>query len=136
MSADRLQQAEDSLKHRYDGYVGVFDSGVGGISVLKELVKEVPDENYLFFGDSLHAPYGEKTPGEIRKLTMKGIDRLAEAGVKAIVIACNTATSAAAAEVRQKYQPHLPVIGIEPAIKPAAEACPHGKISSELPRRR
>ena len=128
MSADRLQQAEDSLKHRYDGYVGVFDSGVGGISVLKELVKEVPDENYLFFGDSLHAPYGEKTPGEIRKLTMKGIDRLAEAGVKAIVIACNTATSAAAAEVRQKYQPHLPVIGIEPAIKPAAEACPHGKI--------
>ena len=128
MSADRLQQVEDSLKHRYDGYVGVFDSGVGGISVLKELVKEVPDENYLFFGDSLHAPYGEKTPGEIRKLTMKGIDRLAEAGVKAIVIACNTATSAAAAEVRQKYQPHLPVIGIEPAIKPAAEACPHGKI--------
>lgn len=92
MSADRLQQVEDSLKHRYDGYVGVFDSGVGGISVLKELVKEVPDENYLFFGDSLHAPYGEKTPGEIRKLTMKGIDRLAEAGVKAIVIACNTAT--------------------------------------------
>ena len=50
MSADRLQQAEDSLRHRYDGYVGVFDSGVGGISVLKELVKEVPDENYLFFG--------------------------------------------------------------------------------------
>ena len=81
MSADRLQQAEDSLRHRYDGYVGVFDSGVGGISVLKELVKEVPDENYLFFGDSLHAPYGEKTPGEIRKLTMKGIDRLADAGV-------------------------------------------------------
>ena len=128
MSADRLQQAEDSLRHRYDGYVGVFDSGVGGISVLKELVKEVPDENYLFFGDSLHAPYGEKTPGEIRKLTMKGIDRLADAGVKAIVIACNTATSAAAAEVRQKYQAHLPVIGIEPAIKPAAEACPHGRI--------
>ena len=48
MSADRLQQAEDSLRHRYDGYVGVFDSGAGGISVLKELVKEVPDENYLF----------------------------------------------------------------------------------------
>ena len=57
MSADRLQQAEDSLRHRYDGYVGVFDSGVGGISVLNELVKEVPDENYHFLGDYLHAPY-------------------------------------------------------------------------------
>ena len=128
MSAELSQQADASLRHKYNGYVGVFDSGVGGISVLKELVREVPDENYLFFGDSLHAPYGEKTPAEIRSLTMNSIDRLADAGVKAIVIACNTATSAAVAQVRRKYQQKLPVIGIEPAIKPAAEACPHGKV--------
>lgn len=106
----------------YENYIGVFDSGVGGISVLKELVRELPNENFLFFGDSANAPYGEKTNEQIRALSMRIADGMVEDGVKAIVIACNTATSAAAPAIREKYQPKIPIIGVEPALKPAAEA--------------
>lgn len=112
----------------YKGYIGVFDSGVGGISVLQALVKELPDEDFLFFGDSANAPYGEKTLDEIRKLSMSCADRLAGAGVKAIVVACNTATSAAIRPMRDKYGRRMPVIGVEPALKPAAEHEHHGRI--------
>jgi glutamate racemase len=106
----------------FKDYIGVFDSGVGGISVLKELIRELPYENFLFFGDSANAPYGEKTTEEIQHLSMNIADHLVEEGVKAIVIACNTATSAAASLMREKYQAKMPVIGEEPALKPAAEA--------------
>ncbi len=106
----------------YEGYVGVYDSGVGGISVLREIVKVLPDENYLFFGDSANAPYGEKPTEEILHLSMGIADQMVDEGVKAIVIACNTATSAAAREIRAKYENRMPIIGVEPAIKPAAEA--------------
>jgi glutamate racemase len=103
---------------KYQNYIGVFDSGVGGISVLKELKKVLPNENYIFYGDSLNAPYGDKTKEEILSLSTNIVDYLINNGVKAIVIACNTATSAAAKELREKY-PNIPIIGIEPAIKPA-----------------
>ncbi len=106
----------------YHNYIGVFDSGVGGISVLKELTKELPQEDFLFFGDSANAPYGEKSTEEIQRLSMNIADRMVENGVKAIVIACNTATSAAALLIRNKYQKDIPIIGVEPALKPAAEA--------------
>lgn len=106
----------------YKDYIGVFDSGVGGISVLKALVRELPYENFLYFGDSANAPYGEKTTEEIQTLSMNIADRFVKEGVKAIVIACNTATSAAAPLIREKYQSVMPVIGEEPALKPAAEA--------------
>lgn len=106
----------------YQDYIGVFDSGVGGISVLKALIKELPYENFLYFGDSANAPYGEKTTEEIQRLSMRIADRFAADGVKAIVIACNTATSAAAPIIREKYQARMPIIGEEPALKPAAEA--------------
>lgn len=101
--------------------IGVLDSGVGGISVLRELVKLMPGENYIYFGDSANAPYGTKTPGQVTELTMKNVSRLLEMGAKAIVVACNTATSAAIEVLRQTY-PQVPVIGIEPALKPAAAA--------------
>lgn len=98
--------------------IGVFDSGVGGISVLRELVKLMPQENYLYLGDSLHAPYGTKSLEEVRELTIDHVNFLLENGAKGIVIACNTATSAAVAGLRQMYT-EVPLVGIEPAIKPA-----------------
>lgn len=113
---------QDGHGMKYKDYIGVFDSGVGGISVLKALIKELPYENFLYFGDSANAPYGEKTTEEIQKLSMNIADHFVEEGVKAIVIACNTATSAAAPLIREKYQKKMPVIGEEPALKPAAEA--------------
>ncbi len=109
------------------GFVGVFDSGVGGISVLKSLVAELPHENFNYFGDSANAPYGEKTTDEVLELSRAIVDRFVANGAKAVVIACNTATSAAAPALRKQY-PDLPIIGIEPALKPATEAPDHGRI--------
>lgn len=98
--------------------IGVFDSGVGGISVLRELVALMPNENYIFLGDSKNAPYGTKTLSEVQQLTLADASKLMERRVKALVVACNTATSAAIKILRHKY-PDMPVIGIEPALKPA-----------------
>ena len=101
--------------------IGVFDSGLGGISVLRACVRLLPQENFLFFGDSANAPYGEKSLDQVRALTLSAVDRLLEQGVKGIVVACNTATSAAIGLLRQLH-PGLPIIGIEPPVKPAALA--------------
>ncbi len=98
--------------------IAVFDSGVGGISVLKELLTLMPNENFIYYGDSINAPYGIKSADEIRVLTRKNAEILLEKGAKAIVIACNTATSVAADFLRKEY-PEIPIIGIEPAVKPA-----------------
>lgn len=106
--------------------IGVFDSGVGGISVLRELVALMPNENYIFFGDSKNAPYGTKTLEEVQRLTCADAGYLLAQGVKALVVACNTATSAAINILRETY-PDIPVIGIEPALKPAV-------LSKEQPR--
>ncbi|WP_346884243.1 glutamate racemase [Clostridium sp. UBA4395] len=107
--------------------IGFFDSGVGGISVLKEAVKLLPKENYIYIGDSLNAPYGVKTPEEVRKLTFNMVDKLISMNVKAIVVACNTATSIAIDELRMSYK-EIPIIGIEPALKPAVENYGNGII--------
>ena len=104
--------------------IGVFDSGVGGISVLRELMALMPNENYIFFGDSANAPYGTKTLDEVVKLTCKDAAYLYEQGVKAIVVACNTATSAGVKILRERYT-DIPVIGIEPALKPAVLSAKH-----------
>ena len=98
--------------------IGVFDSGVGGISVLKEFVKQLPGENFLYYGDSAHAPYGTKNTEEIQTLSKHICEYLYGRGVKAIAVACNTATSAAIGVLRQIYT-DIPIIGIEPALKPA-----------------
>ena len=104
--------------------IAFFDSGVGGISVLREAVKLLPNEDCLFFGDSANAPYGTRTRQEILELTLGHARRLYESGIKALVIACNTATSAAIIELRRIYT-DIPVIGIEPALKPAALMSSH-----------
>ncbi len=108
-------------------FIGVFDSGVGGISVLKSLVAELPHENFSYFGDSANAPYGEKTQEQVLELSRAIVERFVEQGAKAVVIACNTATSAAAPTLRDQY-PDLPIIGIEPALKPATLAPGDGRI--------
>ena len=113
----------------YKNNVGVFDSGVGGISILHALAQELPRESFVFFGDSANAPYGEKSPSEVLELSRGITERLLGMGCKAIVIACNTATSAAAEHLRAQY-PSIPIIGVEPALKPAAlsEQGHHGRV--------
>lgn len=107
--------------------IGVFDSGLGGISVLRGILRLLPGEEYVYFGDSLHAPYGVRPVEDVRTLANAAVEHLLDRGCKAIVIACNTATSAAAAQLRQQY-PHVPIIGVEPALKPAVERHPGGRI--------
>ena len=109
------------------GYIGVFDSGVGGISVLRELIAQMPQEKFLYFGDSANAPYGVKTTEEVRALSLQAAAHLANRGLKALVVACNTATAASIRTLRQEY-PGLVVVGIEPAVKPAAERFPGGRV--------
>lgn len=107
--------------------IGFFDSGVGGISVLKEALKIMPNEDYIYYGDSINAPYGVKKLEEVRELTYKAVEFLIDKGAKAIVIACNTATSAAVASLRKTY-PDMPLVGIEPALKPAVEMHKDGPV--------
>lgn len=112
-------------KDAYKNSVGVFDSGLGGISILRGLVRELPHEDFVYFGDSAHNPYGEKTPEQVLDLSRAIVEDMVRAGCKAVVIACNTATSAAADVLRDEY-PDLPIIGVEPALKPAVLAGRHG----------
>ena len=108
-------------------YIAVFDSGLGGISVLRHLVRVLPQERYLYFGDSANAPYGTKSKEEVKKLTFSAAEMLRSRGIKALVVACNTATSAAIADLRMAY-PDIIVIGIEPALKLAADTFPGGTL--------
>ncbi len=106
--------------------VGVFDSGVGGIGTLAALRRELPRERFLFYGDTANAPYGTKSREEVMACVSRIMDHLLAQDVKAVVIACNTATAVAAAELRARYA--LPIIGIEPALKPAHELRREGQI--------
>ena len=104
---------------RVQAPVGMFDSGVGGISVLREAVRQLPNERFIFFGDTKNAPYGTKTREEVLSLSRRVVETLLGKGCKAIVIACNTASSAAAAPLRAVYT-EIPIIAMEPALKPAS----------------
>jgi glutamate racemase len=106
--------------------IGVMDSGVGGISVLKHIHALLPHENLIYFADSKYAPYGSKTPEEIIARCMEIADFLLQKDIKALVVACNTATAAAIDELRETFD--IPIIGMEPAVKPAAEASKNGVI--------
>lgn len=108
-------------------FIGVFDSGVGGMSVLKHLVAQMPHEEFHYFGDSAFAPYGTKPKAQIAQRSAAIAKKFIDEGAKALVIACNTATAAAADELRAAY-PHLPIVGVEPALKPAVTAYPHGTV--------
>lgn len=98
--------------------IGVMDSGMGGVSVLREVKNLLPNENFIFYGDSANAPYGDKSLDDIRNLTDAVVSKLIDQRVKAVVIACNTASSASGNILRGKY-PWLPIVAIEPALKPA-----------------
>ena len=111
-----------------EAYIAVFDSGVGGISVLRHLVRLMPDERFLYLGDSANAPYGTRSREEVKRLTFDAAANLQERGIKALVVACNTATSAAINELRYA-NPGLIVIGIEPALKLAVDHFPGGRIA-------
>ena len=108
-------------------YIGVFDSGVGGISVLRHLRKLMPGERFLYYGDSANAPYGKRSAAQVQQLTLAAAEKMMAYGLKALVVACNTATSVAIRTLREKY-PELIVIGIEPAVKPAVDQFPGGRI--------
>src|SRR3972149_6859901 len=98
--------------------IGIFDSGIGGTSIWKEVVKLLPNENTIYLADSKNAPYGEKSSEEIIALSVKNTEFLLSKGCKLIIVACNTATTNAIDYLRKNYA--IPFIGIEPAIKPAA----------------
>ncbi|MBC7786776.1 MAG: glutamate racemase [Methylophilaceae bacterium] len=109
--------------------IGVLDSGVGGLSVLKHIHALLPQEHLIYFADSKHAPYGNKTPKQIEQRVFAVAKFLLAHGAKALVIACNTATAAAAESLREKYAfLDIPIIGMEPAVKPAAEVTKNGII--------
>lgn len=108
--------------------IGVFDSGVGGLSVLRALLAELPQEQFVYVADSGHAPYGERGDAFVAERTRVLSHWLRHThGIKALVVACNTATAAAIHEVRARH-PDLPLVGIEPAIKPAAAATATGRV--------
>lgn len=99
--------------------IGIFDSGVGGITVLHEALRQLPQEKFIYYADTDHVPYGTKTKEEVKQLVMDAVDFMAGEGIKALVVACNTATSIAIKDLREKY--HFPILGMEPAVKPAVE---------------
>jgi glutamate racemase len=99
--------------------IAFFDSGIGGITVLTEAIRQLPKEDFLYVADTLHVPYGSKTKAEVKKHIMNAMNVILREEIKAIVIACNTATSIAISELRAFMD--IPVIGMEPAVKPAVE---------------
>lgn len=107
--------------------IGVFDSGLGGLTVLADIRRLLPKADLIYIGDSANAPYGERSKGEIVKLSEQNIDYLISKGAEVIVIACNTATSAAGERLRAKYK-EIQIIGLEPALKPAVKNTVGGKI--------
>lgn len=109
-------------------YIAVFDSGVGGVSVLRELLRLMPGENFYYFGDSINAPYGRRSTEEVRDLTLAaGKKLLGDLDAKALVVACNTATAAAIEDLRRAYPDRI-IVGIEPALKLACDRHPGGTV--------
>ena len=101
--------------------IGFFDSGIGGLTVLHQALHDLPEEEYIYYADTDHVPYGQRSKEEILLYTEEAVRFLIRQDVKAIVIACNTATSAAIELLRRRYP--LPILGMEPAVKPAVAAC-------------
>ena len=106
--------------------IGVFDSGVGGLSVLREIWAQLPSEDTVYFADAAHCPYGARSADEIRELSVNIADFLIQRGAEVIVVACNTASAAALRHLRERFS--VPIVGMEPAVKPAAERTHTGKV--------
>lgn len=107
--------------------IGVFDSGVGGLSVLREIIRQLPHEDIIYVADQVHVPYGQRSLEEVRIFAHAITDYLLSKGAKLIVVACNTASAAALKSLRQSH-PHIPFVGMEPAVKPAAESTKSGAV--------
>ena len=122
-----IRGAASVVRSMREAPIAVFDSGVGGLSVLAEIQRLLPHESLLYFADCGHIPYGEKTPEFIRQRCNVMAGFLREQGAKALVIACNTATVAAVADLRRDF-PEWPIVGMEPAVKPAAAATRSGVV--------
>lgn len=114
------------MGHRSDP-IGIFDSGVGGLSVLKELWRQMPGEEYIYLADQAHVPYGQRSLGEVRSFSEQISRYLMEQSAKLVVVACNTASAAALYHLRQTF-PDVPFVGMEPAVKPAAEFTDSGVV--------
>ncbi|MFC5467448.1 glutamate racemase [Cohnella suwonensis] len=99
--------------------IGFFDSGIGGLTVLDEALRRLPDQDYLYMADTLHVPYGTKTEDQVRAYVLEAVETMIGEGIDALVLACNTATSIAVGDLRERYS--LPIVGMEPAVKPAVE---------------
>ncbi len=106
--------------------IGVFDSGIGGLSVLKEIRKQLPDQDFIYIADSVFTPYGEKSEEEITQRCLQLVESLISRGAGIIVVACNTATAIAVNALRRKFS--VPIVAMEPAVKPAVENSQKGKV--------
>jgi glutamate racemase len=106
--------------------IGLFDSGVGGLTILSALRRELPNEQYVFFGDTAHCPYGNRSEANIIELSLQASQFLVDQGVKLIVVACNTASQVALGALRATFS--VPFVGIVPAVKPAARVTKRGRI--------
>ncbi|GCE19500.1 glutamate racemase [Dictyobacter kobayashii] len=119
-------QDQSKLSNVARAPIGVFDSGAGGLTILAALRKELPDEHFIYFGDTANCPYGTRSEDEIIELSLRASRFLIDQGVKLIVVACNTASQAALSVLRATYS--IPFIGVVPAVKPAARATRRGRI--------
>lgn len=126
MEATQKQSNNRTIEQSNRQPIGVFDSGLGGLSVWLELVKLMPNESIIYFADSGNCPYGNRSKAEIIDLSIRNTEFLLEQGAKVIVVACNTATGAAINILRERFD--VPFIGMEPAVKPAARATKTGNI--------
>src|SRR5437764_6027723 len=126
-SPHTLDQEKSSLSGRAEASIGVFDSGAGGLTILSALRQELPYENYIYFGDTTHCPYGTRSDIEIIELSIQVCRFLIEQGVKLIVVACNTASQAALNSLRATV-PSIQFVGVVPAVKPAARVTKKGRI--------
>ena len=130
MSSQVLSVYPDSrmTDHKRNAPIGLFDSGVGGLSVYKHLAEQLPAERYVYYADTLHVPYGNRDSRDIEALTLTAVTWLYEQGCKLIVIACNSA-SAHALDVARRYYPQLPIVGLVPALKPAVLGSQSGHVA-------
>ena len=122
-----LDQEKSGLSGTAEAPIGVFDSGAGGLTILTALRQELPYENYIYFGDTAHCPYGARSDAEIIELSVQACHFLIEQGVKLIVVACNTASQAALNSLRATFT-SIRFVGVVPAVKPAARATKKGRI--------
>lgn len=125
-SEHALNDARQSVAGKAMAPIGVFDSGVGGLTILAALRQELPQEDYIYIGDTAHCPYGVRTNADITELTTNACRFLLQQGVKLIVIGCNTASQAALNGLRATFD--VPFVGVVPAVKPAARATKRGRI--------